>query len=338
MRRGWIGWIVGLVVVLGILWVGGWYAARYAAETALARYAAADGAGIDCTGPALGGFPLKIDVRCQRVTYGSGSGTITAALGGVAASAPLYRPGTIESTIDAPLVVNAPELGVALTASWSLANASASAWLGGLTGFGASFVSLTAENNGSLPGLPLRSATAATAAGAIAPAGDGAYTIAADATRLTLTRADGRSLPDLDGEARVTLLDVGPTLGTDPAETILDWLRRGGASGRIERFRLAGLGAIVTADGTLGLSAGGRLNGSLLLRWNDIARLADLIEAIMPGTREKAEVPLQGLNAVSVAAETEDGPMRQTTLTFTEGVIWLGIFPLPIDPIPPIRF
>jgi hypothetical protein len=39
-----------------------------------------------------------------------------------------------------------------------------------------------------------------------------------------------------------------------------------------------------------------------------------------------------------VPVETEDGPMRQTTLSFTDGVIWLGIFPLPIDPIPAVRF
>jgi hypothetical protein len=338
MRRGWIGWLVGLLVVLAILWVGGWYAARYVAASALARYASGGSTGLDCTRPTLGGFPLKIDIRCERVAYQSGSGAITASLGGAAAGAPLYRPGTVEATLDAPLVANAPSMGVALTAQWSLATASASAWFGGLTGLGASFVSLAAENSQTSSLLPIKAVTTAEANAGIRPAGDNAYTITADARSLVLTRADGSTLPELDGEARATLLDVGNTLGTDPAETILDWLGRGGASAKIERFRLAGVGALVTADGTLRLAADGRLNGSLLLRWNDIAKLADLIEAILPGTREKAEVPLQGLNAVSVAADTPDGPMRQTTLTFTQGVIWLGIFPLPIDPIPPIRF
>jgi hypothetical protein len=206
-----------------------------------------------------------------------------------------------------------------------------------LTGFGASFVGLTAENDGALPGLPFASLAAADASAAIAPAGGGTYTVEADAQELRLTRAGGGTLPDLDSEARLTLLDVGDTLGTDPARTILDWARNT-PSARIERLKIAGVGAVVTSEGNLALSADGRLNGSILLRWNDIAALADLVEAVFPGTRERAETPLQGLNAVSVPVETDDGPMRQTTLTFTNGTIWLGIFPLPIDPVPPIRF
>jgi hypothetical protein len=333
-RRGWIALIVGLGVLLIALWVGYWYAARYAAETGLTRLASAS---LACASPRLSGFPLTIEIRCDRVTYGEGNDRMTAALGPVAASALLYQPGNVAARIEAPLVVNAPAAGVALTAAWSLGRASASAWLGGLTGFGASFVSLSAENSGVLPGLPFASLTAADASAAIAPAGGGAYTVSADARQLKLTRTSRGALPDLDGEARLTLLDVGDTLGTDPAQAIIDWARNT-PSARIERLRIAGVGAVVTSEGNLGLSADGRLNGSILLRWNDIAALADLIEAIFPGTRERAETPLQGLNAVSVPAETEDGPMRQTTLTFTNGTIWLGIFPLPIDPIPPIRF
>ena len=334
-RRGWTGLIVGLVILLVLLWLGYWYAARSAAEAGLARIAASNG--VACAGPRIAGFPLVIEVRCDRLTYGGGDDRISAAVGEIAATAPLYWPGTVDAKIDAPLAVNAPAMGVALSAAWSLGTASASAWFGGLTGAGASFVTLEADNNGVLPGVPFRSLAAATAGAAIAPAGGGAFTITADARQLQLTRNGGGALPDLDGEARVTLLNVGDTLGTDPAETILAWARNR-PTARIERFRIAGVGAIVASGGNLSLSADGRLNGSILLRWNDIAALANLIEAILPGTRERAETPLQGLNAVSVAAETEDGPMRQTTLTFAEGMIWLGIFPLPIDPIPPIRF
>ena len=50
-------------------------------------------------------------------------------------------------------------------------------------------------------------------------------------------------------------------------------------------------------------------------------------------------MPLAGLNAVTVAAETEDGPgAPHFTVTFMDGVIWLGIFLLLVDLIPPIRF
>lgn len=335
MRRG-LAILAGVAIVIAVAWIGLWYAARYAAEAAIAR-AAAGGNGIVCASPALGGFPLAIEVRCDRVTYGGSNGRLTAAVGGLAAAAPLYRPGAVDAKLDAPLVVNAPGEGLALTASWSLATAEASAWLGGLTGAGASFVSLSAENAGGFPGTPLAALSAANATGGIAPAGGHDYLASASAEKLSLQRDNGTALPDLDVEARVRLAEVGDTLGTDPAETILDWARSGGTA-RIERLKLAGVGAIVTADGALRLSDAGLLNGSLVFRWNDMAALADLIEAILPGTRDRVATPLQGLAAVSVGVETPDGPMRQTGLTFTEGMIWLGIFPLPIDPIPPIRF
>ena len=334
-RRGWTGVIVGLVVILILLWVGYWFAARYAAGEALARLEANGIAA--CADPSLGGFPLALEVRCSRVTHDGGSESLNAELGSLEATALLYKPGTVDADIAAPLVVNAPSSGVALTASWSLATARASAWLRGLTGFGASFVGLTADNASTVPGLPLDGLTAASVAAEVSPSGRGSYAVMADARELTITRSDGSALPQLDGEARLTLEGVGNSLGTDPAETLFAWLRNK-PSARIEKIKISGEGAIVTSEGKLNLTDDGRLNGSILFRWNDIARLADLIEAIFPGTRERAETPLQGLNAVSVAAETEDGPMRQTTLTFTNGMIWLGIFPLPIDPIPPLRF
>jgi hypothetical protein len=346
-RGGWAGPIVGIVVVLALAWVGYWFAARYAAETALARVnnGPVGGAKIACTEANVAGFPLVLDIRCARVTYAGAGDGVTAALGGLAATAPLYWPGAIDAKLDAPFVVNAPAMGVALTTSWSLGTAKATAGLGGLRGFGASFVSLKADNTGALPGVPVVSIAAADANASIVPAGGGSYTISADARQLRLTRTDGSALPDLDGEARVTLVDVGGVLGTDPVRTLLEWLRRGGTA-RIERLRLAGKGAIVTADGTLSLSSEGLLNGSILLRWNDIDALAKLIEAIAPNSRDKLETPLpglgitplQGLNVMSMTVETPDGPLRQTALTLMKSFVLLGTLPLPIDPIPPLRF
>jgi hypothetical protein len=338
-RGGWFGFVVGAAVILALLWIGYWFVARYAAETALARVngGPVGGASLACSEPAVSGFPLVLDIRCGRITYAAAGDGLTAALGGLAATAPLYWPGALDARLDAPLVVNAPAHGLALTTSWSVGSASASAGLGGLRGFGASFVGLRAENAGNLPRVPLASVAAAEASAGIAPAGGNSYTIGAAAQKLHLVRTDGFAYPEADAEARVTALDVAGSLGKDPARTFLDWLRRGGTA-RIDRLKVAAAGAIVTSDGALRLSPEGLLNGSLLLRWNNIGALADLIEAIMPGTREKVEVPLQALNALSVTVDTPDGQLRQTALTFTDGVTWLGIIPLPIDPIPPIRF
>ena len=181
-RRG-PGLILGIVVVLGLAWVGYWYAAHYFAEKTIARLNAApvNGKKIGCAGATLEGFPLRLDFRCDRGTYAEAGDRITAALGGVAASAPLYWPGYVEATLDGPFVVNAPDLGVALTTSWSAGTANATAGIGGLKGAGASFVSLKADNTGVMAGMPVKSVTADTADASIAPAGGGSSTIVAGA-------------------------------------------------------------------------------------------------------------------------------------------------------------
>src|SRR5690606_1056365 len=107
-RRGWIGWLIGLVVLVALLWGGYWFAAKYAADSTIARLnrGPVGGATVNCANPVTGGFPLVVDIRCDRVTASGANDTITAAMGGVAATAPLYWPGDITAQLTAPLVIN----------------------------------------------------------------------------------------------------------------------------------------------------------------------------------------------------------------------------------------
>lgn len=335
-RRG-LGLFVGAIIVLALLWLGYWFAANYAAERAIARANAGPigNRKIDCIEPTVSGFPLRVDVRCTRATFAEDGDRVTAAVGGIAATAPLYFPGTVEAELNAPFVINAPALGLALTANWTLGSATASAGLGGLTGAGASFTSLAAENASTLSTVPVKSLTADRATGSLASEGGGAYTVMASATKLNLVRDDGGAYPPIDASARVLAEGVGD-LGTDPRRAIIEWLRRGG-SAKIERLRLAMGDVVIAANGTLTLSPEGLLSGSILLRYNSIEALGTLMETLRPGSREKYDLALQGLNAMSVPVESEDGAMRQTTVTLTDGVVWLAVIPLPIAPIPPLK-
>ena len=337
-RRGRLALILGLIVLVALLWVGYWFAAKTLAETAIARVTTAPAGGqkVGCTGLALGGFPLRLDIRCGRGTYSGPGEDVTAALGGVAVSAPLYWPGYAEATLTAPFEVNAPEFGLALTTSWSAATASVTAGIGGLRGFGASFASLKAENSSTEPSSPFAALSAVAASGGIDPDGN-SYALSASTTQLNVTWADGSALPTIDADARLVAIDVGASLGTDPTRTLLDWIRKGGTV-NVERLKVAAGGAMVALSGKLTLSPEGLLSGTVLVRYNSIDAVAGLIEAIRPGASERYDVALQGLNAVTMPAETEDGKVRQTTVSFIDGIVLLGIFPLPVDPIPPIRF
>lgn len=338
VRRGrLVGILAALAVVLVALWVGYWYAAHAMAEKALARLTGANrnGQQITCADPVLSGFPLRLDLNCSRGGYSATAESVSAALGGVRATAPLYVPGTVQADIDGPLTVNDPGRNVALTVSWSAAKAKASAWIGGLTGIGATFTGLKAENMGAAAGVPISAVNAEMAGGGIEPAGGGSYFIVGNAKNMTLTRSDGSALPALDADARITALNVGAGLGTDPARTLVAWLRRGG-SFKVDNVRLAADGAVLSANGTLAVSKNGTLSGALVLRFTNLDAFVNLAEQIRPGSRDHAMTAVQAITALSVPVDTPDGPARQTTLSIINGVPVVGIVPVPIQ-LPRIR-
>jgi hypothetical protein len=337
-RRRWPGYLIGLLVLLVVLWLGYWYGATRVAEAAVNRAVAAPVAGITfgCPDRSLSGFPLHVDLRCERVTAAEGRTGLAAALGGFWASAPLYMPGYVSATLDEPLVVDMPAQGIALTASWTHATASANAWLDGLKGGAAQFTALLLENGGRADLVPVKTVAARTAEVSLSPAGGADYRLTTNAERIDVTASDGAMFPGLDARANVVAVGVGP-LGTDPAGAFLAWARSG-ASVKIDDFRLAAAGAIVTASGQLSLSKEGRLNGSILIGYNSIEALGDLIDLFRPGAKARYGDALRAVNVLTRSVNTPDGPLRQTALTFQEGVIWLAFLPLPIEPIPPIRF
>ena len=338
-RRGMFGLIVGIIVVVAALWAGYWFAADRIAAAALDRAASGAIAGhrIGCIEPNLAGFPLRLDLRCQRATYADSGQTVTAALGGLSASAPLYQPGHLATSLDSPLTVNVPSLGIALTASWSAADATASAWLGGLTGGSAEFTSLDVENNGNSVRFPLESLKADTASAAAEPAGSGDYRFTGAATGIQVATARGDAFPEVNGTASITLVGLGSSLGTDPARRLREWLRKGDATTKIDRVRMEIAGAVFVADGSLTLSPKGLLNGSILLGYNSIDALSHLIETLRPGTSDKYQMPLQILNALSKPVTIDGETFHQTPLTFTDSVVWVGIAPLP-DRLPALKF
>jgi len=75
----------------------------------------------------------------------------------------------------------------------------------------------------------------------------------------------------------------------------------------------------------------------VLLSYNSIDALANLIETLRPGTSDRYAMPLQVLNALSKPVTIDGESFRQTPLTFTDSVVWVGIAPLP-DRLPPLKF
>ncbi|MHA1157122.1 MAG: DUF2125 domain-containing protein [Alphaproteobacteria bacterium] len=335
-RRGFGGWLIGLVVILALAWVGYWFAARTAATFALDRLNSAPFAGqqLGCAGQRLSGFPLSIDVGCRTVTMAATSGAMKGELGGLQASALLYRPGFVTATLTSPLTVNAPADGIAATLSWSLGTAEAQAGLDGITSLSGNFHNPQLATGGA-PLLPITGALAARANATAKPAGKDAYAFTARAEALELTRPGGRELPAFDVDLAVVALDFGDSLGTDPRAAILAWLRRGGTV-RVDHVRLASTGATVETSGELTLSSDGILSGSLALRYANLEALSDLAETLRPGSAEQMGPVLAVLNAMTVPAEINGAPARETTLVISDGLVAVGIIPIAV--LPALRF
>lgn len=339
-RSAWRIWLIGILVAIPVLWVGYWFAAQTIAQAAIDRVTERPVAGgrIICAGGRLGGFPLRLDFGCTRARYGDGSeGTgerLSAALGGVKLTAPLYWPGYLEANLTSPFVVNAPLSGIAITTAWADASTSATAGLDGLKSAAATFHSLDFSTTGGSV-LPVKAVTANLAEASAAPAGGNAYRFSAAARSLMVVRQDGREIPAIDGSAEITVLDFGSSLGTDPRAKLLAWARAGGTA-HIDRLRFAAGGAVADADGQLTIAPDGLISGTLNIRLNNPEAFVALAEAIKPGAAKEAGKILAVVSALTVPVDTPEGPARQTTLVIRNGLVAIGI--LPVGMIPPIRF
>ncbi len=339
-RSAWRGWLIGILVAVPVLWVGYWYAAQEIARAALDRATTRQVAGgrFACAGQNLGGFPLRLDFGCTRAAYGDGpEGTgerLSAALGGIAASAPLYWPGYVEATLVSPFVINVPLSGIAITTQWSDATTSASAGIDGLTSAAATFHGLDFSSAGGLV-LPVKALTADLARASASPAGGKAYRFTATAHALKVVRTDGREIPVIDGDAEITALDFGNSLGTDPRQALRAWAKAGGTV-HVDRLRFAAGNAVADADGQLTIAPNGLLSGMLTVRLRNPEAFVALAEAIKPGASNDASKVLGVIAALTVPVDTPDGPARQTTLVIRNGLVAVGI--LPVGFLPPIRF
>ena len=152
-----------------------------------------------------------------------------------------------------------------------------------------------------------------------------------------MTRSDGGPFPALDTSASITAEGVG-ALGTNPAATLSAWLKKGGRL-QIDNLRIAAAGAVLLVTGSVSLSSDGYINGPIVLAYNSIEAFGRFIDALRPGTAAKNAANLQQLDKATRAISTPEGEFHQTALLAIEGrLLFLGILPLPLDPIPPIRF
>jgi len=335
-RRGRpLRWLVGVLVVLAVLWSGYWYAASKVAAMGIERVTAAvaaHGREAGCGTQAIAGFPLSLDVQCSGAKFAGPD--MSADLGQIGISAPLYYPGHVEANLTAPLTFNAPGPGLAVTASWQAAEASADVGLDGLSGARAHLTALTLDQAGASLRLPFAKVSADQAEFAAAPGDAEDYRLTGSARQVIIESASGQKLPVLAATVDLSALKFGRSLGTDIKKTIRAWIAKGGGID-LNRVTLFLGNSSVSASGPLTLSPQGLLSGTLTVRMVRLEELPALAEEIKPGTRDRVAQLVTAVSAFTKPVKTEEGDARETVLNIKDGAVMVGI--IPVGKIPPLK-
>jgi hypothetical protein len=326
--------LVGTVIVLSLLWLLYWYGANEIAAALRDRatvLAGARGYAVECADEISGGFPVSIELACSRASLAGGAGGVTAAIEGLSARSPLYRPGRVEWTATGPFILDGPADGIDLTATWLIAETKLDAGLGGLSGVTARIEDFAVFLPPGGRPLPFAGMKLSRADLSVFPTSDDAYRLSASADGVALETGDERNLPRIDIDAELVALSFGGSLGLDPRQALRAWLARGGNL-RIDNLTVLADSVETTYSGTLALSTEGRVSGDLNLAIRGIEDLPDLVERFRPGSRDDVEQIVATIIAFTKPVDTTSGPSRELDLLIRDNIVSIGIIPIAVIP------
>ena len=351
------------VLVLAALWTGFWLYASSTAQGTLAQWREQEarlGRTYTCGAQTAGGYPFRLEVRCDDATVEMRAfqPALLIAARSFLVVAQVYDPTLLIGEITGPLTVTEAGGRETLVATWRLAQISARGRPNA-----PERVSLAADDlridRGREGGPRLASAAHLELHGRADP-GSTASSPAAD----LILRLSGATLPaagDLaaqpaDAEATAVLRGL-KSVAPRPIPTMLRELQAAGGRLEVSSARLQQADTLVQANGSIGLSPAGRLDGTMTVAIAGfdkfMASLGSLPRAAPPPaapTRpalsafDRIAPALGGAGRDQIAAGLlgllgertilEGRPAVTMQLRLTDGAAYLG--PIPLGQIPPL--
>ncbi len=349
-RRRWpLVLVFATVVVIAAAWTGLWFYAAALAKTEIAAWREREsqaGRFYDCASESIGGFPFRIEWRCAAASLElKGTPTLALKLPVILAAVQVYDPTLVISEFTGPLDISEPGRPPNYVVNWSLGQASVRGMPGTperaslvldvptlrdprLVGNDTVFRAKQVELHGRLaPGStrdnPTVEAALRVTAG-VAPYVHPATNKPTDADIAAVLRG---------------LTDVSPKPW--PVR-FKEWQERGGQAD-ITKARLQQDDVIAVGAGTLTLTPGGNLDGTLqvtvvglekVLKMFEIDRIMSegqigstlgALDRLIPGLGDIARQNAPGLIA-SIGQRTvlEGKPAVAFLLRFADGVVFLG--------------
>jgi hypothetical protein len=130
-RRRSIGWLIPVLVLVIVVagWCAFWFYAAERARDAIAGWIDREARGgrvYTCGSQSLGGFPFRIEFRCNQPSaeFEKTRPPVKLSAANILAAVQIYQPTLVLAEIDGPLTVADPGQPPKLTANWSLAQVS----------------------------------------------------------------------------------------------------------------------------------------------------------------------------------------------------------------------
>jgi hypothetical protein len=326
MRRVVVVLVIFVIIAIG--WSGGWFWLAGLVDrnadsvfTEIARR----GVEVDCRDRSVIGFPFAVRVACARTGVAERTTGTTARLGTVTGGASVFAPTTARIDMASPAEVDSPHLESPAEIRWLNAGVDIGIGLNGPRDISFDADGLSAEF--ALAGLPNPGLNAATAAGTLAPSGDGGTDAAVTFTDLAVS-ADGTRFPPVSGSASGQI--------SIPPRALL--AGRAGITAPVSAhaidIALNSGGARLSAEGDLSVDAQGVLDGAIRLRITGLEALPAFIAKLPPQMQNLANAVVGGIFAFGHPTTVDGQPGSEMVVKIERGTAQVGLIELTLPRLP----
>jgi hypothetical protein len=317
---------IALVAVVAI-YSAGWFLAANYATTKLER--AFDGssplaAALDCNNMSVGGFPLRISLKCSKITIHDQRNGVSGSVGAFRSAAKIFRPGTVTWQLSGPAIVQTAT-GLMTSVQWDALDSTMAVGFDGVDKGTTIIKALRTNVTQKTSGATLN--VNASESRIEIQRSDADLNATTRLTDVNFVQNDGTSkLPPMLADLDIKLVGQADALNIDNPKPI----DLKGLDTELRSLSInIGEGRTITASGPLSIDQDGYLSGALKLQISKVEGWRDVITAAYPETREIAKLAAKGLKMAFLGQN-----QGQVTLQITHGTVVLGFIPL--GNIPPI--
>lgn len=280
------------------------------------------GAVVDCQDRELRGFPFRIGLFCNKLTFDDHRNGISAGFGGFRSAAHVYSPGHILWELDGPGEIRSTN-GTTVALQWETLHSSVVTGLEYLERSSAESTAMRATVTRS--GAPTVDITAASSEMHVRRNGEDLdYAAIARDVRVAVQDKD-LALPPFSASVDLTVANRADLLNYRGADANIR-----GMNGELRRVALdLGEGRIITLSGPISVGDDGLLNGKLRVELEGISGLAESLKTVLPDAASEIDT---GANLLSALFGGDQ--KGATDIRIRNGVVTLGLFP--VAEIPPL--